>query len=172
MKRTPYLVFILVAGLPCVQGAAYILKPETILNRLDKNQGSKNYKISQNILLLDRSRLDDAFPLKEIWWKYKNRTYLQVSSPNYPKLKLNFIYKNFRKTWISGKAKKSKEKNYIESYFFQKNRRPSWLDSVQQVNLGRALGMVNYVFKKKERTLWIEQDNFVIRKMVMEKGPF
>ena len=170
MKSVPHLMFILCIGLPCFQGTAYILKPEMILNRLDKNQGSKNYKISQNILLLDRSRLDDAFQLKEVWWKYKNRAYLQVSSPDHPQLKLNFIYKNFHKTWMSGKTKKSKERNYIESYFFQKNIRPSWLNSIEKVSLGRALGMVNYVFRKKEQALWIEQDNFVIRKIVMGKG--
>ncbi len=169
MKNIPHLALIFCTALLCLQGAAYILKPETILNRLDKNQGSKNYKISQNILLLDRSRLDDVFPLKEIWWRYKNRAYLQVSSQKHPQLKLNFIYKNSRKTWISGKTKKSEEKNYIESYFFQNNMRPPWLKLVEKVSLGRALGMVNYVFKKKDQSLWIEQDNFVVRKAVMGK---
>ena len=164
------IILLLCAGFVCLQGRAYILKPETILTRLDKNQGSRNYKISQNILLLDRSRLDEAFQLKEVWWKYADQAYLQVSSVNHPKLKLSFMYKKFHKTWMSGKAKKSKKKNYIESYFFKKNMRPLWLDSIQKAKLGRALGMVNYVFRKKEQALWIEQDNFVVRKIAMGKG--
>ena len=48
--------------------------------------------------------------------------------------------------------------------------RPSWLNSIEKVSLGRSLGMVNYVFRKKEQALWIEQDNFVIRKISMGKG--
>ena len=141
-----------------------------ILKRLDKNQGMKNYKISQNVLFLDRSGLDEPFQLKEIWWKYSNRAFLQVNSVNHPRLKLNFIYQKFHKTWISGKTKKSKEQNHIESYFFQENMRPLWLNTVEQVSLSRALGMVNYVFRKKEKTVWIEQDNFVLRKITLGKG--
>lgn len=148
---------------------AYIAKTDMILSRLDRNQGMKNYKISKNILFLDRSRLDDTFRLKETWWKYANRSYLQVSSKDHPQLKLNFIYKKSHKTWISMKTKKSKQQDYIESYFFRKNIRPAWLNSVEEVKLGRALGMVNYVFRKKEKAVWIEQDNFVVRKISMGK---
>ena len=166
------LLCLLCIGFPFFKSHAYILKPETILDRLDKNQGVKNYKISQNVFFLDRSGLDETFQLKEVWWKYKNRAYLQVSSTDHPQLKLNFIYQKFHKIWISEKAKKSKKQNYIESYFFQHNIHPSWLDTVKQVRLGRALGMVNYVFKKKEKTVWIEQDNFVLRKIAFGKGVF
>lgn len=67
------------------------------------------------------------------------------------------------------KTKKSKQQDYIESYFFRKNIRPAWLNSVEEVKLGRALGMVNYVFRKKEKAVWIEQDNFVVRKVSMGK---
>ena len=93
MKIIQPLMCLLFIGLPCVKTAAYIAKPDMILNRLDKNQGRKSYKISQNVLFLDRSRLDDTFQLKETWWKYANRSYLQVSSKDHPQLKLNFIYK-------------------------------------------------------------------------------
>ena len=48
--------------------------------------------------------------------------------------------------------------------------RPSWLNTVEQASLERALGMVNYVFRKKEKTVWIEQDNFVLRKIALGKG--
>ncbi|MDE0151570.1 MAG: hypothetical protein OXK80_03595 [Bdellovibrionales bacterium] len=166
MKIIQTLICILLAGL-CLKTTAYIPTTEMILSRLDRNQGTKNYKISQNILFLDRSRLDDTFQLKETWWKYANRVYLQVRSTEHPQLKLNFIYKKFYKTWMSGKAKKSKKQNYIESYFFRKNMRPAWLNSIEKVKLGRALGMVNYVFRKKEQAVWIEQDNFVVRKIAM-----
>ena len=141
-----------------------------ILKRLDQNQGTTNYKISQNILFMDHSGLDETFRLKETWWKYPDRAYLQVTSTDDPHLKLNFIYQNFHKTWISGKIKKSKKQNSIESYFFQESMRPSWLNTVEQVSLGRALGMVNYVFRQKEKSVWIEQDNFVLRKIVLRKG--
>ena len=170
MKIIPALLCLLCIGSSCFESRAYILKPEMILKRLDNNQGSKNYKISQNILFLDRSGLDEAFRLKETWWKYPHRAYLQVASTDHPQLKLNFIYQKFHKTWISGKTKKSKKQNSIESYFFRENMRPSWLNTVEQASLGRALGMVNYVFRKKEKAVWIEQDNFVIRKIVLGKG--
>ncbi len=169
MKIIQHLIFLFI-GLSCLSGEAYILKPDMILNRLDKNQGSKNYKISQNLLLLDRSRLDDTFQLKETWWKYANRAYLQVSSMDHPQLKLNFIYTKFYKTWMSGKTKKSREQSYIESYFFSKIMRPQWLNTIEKISLGRSLGMVNYVFRKKDQALWIEQDNFVVRKISMGKG--
>ena len=102
MKVFQSLIFLFI-GFSCFQGEAYILKPEMILNRLDKNQGSKVYKISQNILFLDRSRLDDTFQLKEIWWKYANRSYLQVSSVNHPQLKLNLYIKNLIKHGFQAK---------------------------------------------------------------------
>ena len=28
--------------------------------------------------------------------------------------------------------------------------RPTWLNSIEEIKLGRALGMVNYVFRKKD----------------------
>lgn len=172
MKKLKYLIYIFFIGLLSFQGEAYILKSDIILKRLNKNQGTKSYKISQNILFLDRSRLDETFQLEETWWKYNNRAYLQVSSLNHPQLKLNFIYRKFYKTWMSGKVKTSEEKHYIESYFFSQNMRPLWTSTVEKVNLGRALGIVNYVFRKKDKALWIEQDNFVIRKIVMGKSAF
>ena len=170
VKIIQTLIGILFIGLACFKSIGYILTPEIILNRLDKNQGTAHYKISQNVVFLDRSRLDESFRLKETWWKYTDRAYLQVHSADHPQLKLSFIYKKFYKTWIAGKTKKSKKQIYIESYFFRKNMRPAWLETVQQVRLGRALGMVNYVFRKKDKAIWIEQDNFVLRQASLGKS--
>ena len=111
------LCLLFIIGGPCFKSRAYILKPEMILKRLDKNQGAKNYKISQKILFLDRSGLDEVFRLKETWWKYSNRAYLQVTSTDHPHLKLNFIYQKFHKAWISGKTKNPKNKTLLNLIF-------------------------------------------------------
>ena len=160
--------YILIGFLFKVQG--YIPSPDIILSRLNQNQGTRNYKIFQEVTFLDHSSLKNSLKFKEEWWRLSNHLFVNVIKDS--QTIFSFSYKNFKKSWINEKNQKvSEKKNYIENYFFLKPKLPSWLSLVKRIHLERALGVVNYVFylNKKNPTLWIEQDEFVIRKVRIQE---
>ena len=150
---------------------AYIPPPDMVLSRLNRNQGSGWYKISQKITFLETSQFTQSFQFNEVWYRGPNRAFVEVTSPDYPKLKIQFLYRDSKKTWKDSKGKTkshNKNQNSVESYFFSESMRPKWLEQTSPLSLDRALGVVNYVFSFKERKLWVEQDEFVVRKIQIQ----
>ena len=150
---------------------AYIPPPDMVLSRLNQNQGSGWYSISQKITFLETSQFTQSFQFNEVWQKGPNQAFVEITSSDYLKLKIQFLYEGFTKTWMDSKGKKkshSKNQNSIESYFFSETMRPRWLEQTSTLSLGRALGVVNYVFSSQEKKLWVEQDEFVVRKIQIQ----
>ena len=150
---------------------AYIPNSEIILSRWVQNQGTRNYKISKEVTFLDRSSLKGTLTFKEEWWRLSTRLFVNVTKNS--KTVFSFSYKNSTKSWRNAKNKRvSQRKNYIENYFFLKPEPPSWISSIEDIKLERALGVINYVFhlNDKSPTLWIEQDEFVLRKIKLKKN--
>ena len=150
---------------------AYIPPPEMVLSRLNRNQGTGWYKISQKITFLETSQFTQSFQFNEVWQRGPGQAFVEITSPNYPKLKIQFLYKNSSKMWKNPKGKTqshNKNQNSIESYFFSEQMRPSWLENPPPLSLDRALGVVNYVFSFQDKKLWVEQDEFVVRKIQLQ----
>ncbi len=149
---------------------AYIPESSMILSRLVQHQGARNYKISQEVIFLDHSSLKEPLKFTEEWWRFSNRLFVEVKKDS--QRVFSFSYRNSNKSWLNSKKRSvSQRKNYIENYFFIKPKISSWLSSVKNIYLERALGVVNYVFnlRKKDLAVWIEQDEFVIRKLKLKK---
>ena len=143
---------------------AYIPQPEMVLSRLERNQGRGWYHVTQKVYFLETSRFTESFQLIENWYKGPDQAYVHITSPEYPQLKIYFLYNNKFKKWKNSHQKTITHQGYyIESYFFQKP--PTWLDQISALKLGRALGVVNYVFSQGDRILWVEQDEFIPRKI-------
>ena len=145
---------------------AYIPPPEMVLSRLNRNQGSDWYKISQTVSFLETSQFTQSFQSREVWYRGPDQAFVEITSPDYPKLKIQFLYKGSTKKWKNSEGKnKSHNQDSIESYFFPEKMRPNWLENSQPLYLDRALGVVNYVFSFQDKKFWIEQDEFVVRKI-------
>lgn len=154
---------------------AYIPTSSMILSRLNKSKGLGKYKISQKVFLSEASQISKSVQFDEIWWMGPKRLYVQITSPSDSKLKVNFSYFLSSKSWINSKDKRiTQSKPYIESWFTLENIYPYWMRSTKKVKLGRAQGVVNYVFSSKSgnQIFWIEQDEFVIRQIKMDKNSF
>lgn len=148
---------------------AYIPPPDMVLSRLGRHQGRGDYHISQRVYFLETSRFTDSFQLIEKWYKKPQQALVHITSPEHPQLQIYFLYENKTKKWINSDNKRvSKSGHYIESYFFQEN--PVWLNQAAALDLGRALGVVNYVFSLGGRKLWVEQDEFLSRKVQFSPG--
>lgn len=140
-----------------------------ILSRFKSQQGRGWYKISQKVTFLETTRFSKSFQFDETLWKGPNSSFLEVQSLDFPALKARFSYQKSSKKWRDEGTKQNFQTNlFIESYF--SSWVPSWLSSVSSLDLGRALGVVNYVFKIKNKTVWIEQDEFVIRQIQIENS--
>ena len=162
--------------LPPVSVLAYIPSAEMILSRLDKNKGSGWYKISQKASIKETSGWASPYQVNETWWKGPQNLFVEVSHPQDPGFKLYFSYRRLNKTWIDPKNKRVKkfQPKAIESLFLMKKSYPSWMETVQNIKLERMAGVVNYVFKAKQKfpIFWMEQNEFVIRKVQMDKHSF
>ena len=149
---------------------AYIPQPDMVLSRLNRNQGAGWYKISQKITFLETSQFTQSFQFNEVWQRGPNQAFVEITSSDYPKLKIQFLYREATKIWKDSKGKRQSHNNNqdsIESYFFSEEMRPSWLEQTSSLYLDRALGVVNYVFSFQDKKLWVEQDEFVVRKIQM-----
>ena len=177
------IIFIFTVGF-LFKSFAYIPPSEMILSRWVKHQGFRNYKVVQSVTISDHSTLKEPLKLTEEWWRFSDRLFLRVKEGS--KTLFLFSYKDFNKYWIDSKRRKiSGNRNYIENYFFLKikepekeepdietpneKKTPEWMSQVEDIRLERALGVVNYVFDLKKSTLWLEQDEFVLRKLKVDK---
>ena len=143
---------------------AYIPSVDMVFSRLKKQQGSGWYKISQKVTFLETSQFTESFEFKETLWKGPQSSFIEMRSLDFPNVKFTFSFKKSSKEWKDPQIRQNFNTNQsMEFYFSQKI--PSWMSSVSVLELGRALGVVNYVFKNKNKTVWVEQDEFVIRQI-------
>ena len=166
-------VFIL-APLFSFWALAYIPSSEMIFKRLNANKGSGWHRIEQELRFFNNPQAEPFMKLKEVWFKGPRRLFVQVTSPSDENLSLRFSYGPTGKTWVNKKNKRVKKiGNFIEPFFSLTDYFPSWIAAEQKAELSRAMGVSNYRFQSKKRILWIEQDAFVIRKILLiEKGVF
>ena len=151
---------------------AYIPKPEMILSRLNKTKGVRSYRISQRLIFLDSSKISNSVEFRELWERGREYLSLRVTQSGDPQFKIYFLYKNSTKRWINSSGKRlSKKGEFVEPYFLSKSFNLSRLSSVESLSLKRTEGVVNYFFDfpQKGLSLWVEQDEFVVRKIKFSK---
>ena len=153
---------------------AYIPPAEMVLSRLEKTQQGAGFKISQKVRFSEVSKFTAPLELIEVWLRGPQSVSLSISSSSHPGLQANFLYKkNGSKTWIDSQGRKrTKKSDFLETYFLSKGFLPEWMLSPPALRLGRAEGVVSYLFQlgKTQKKVWVEQDEFVIRKIQTESG--
>ena len=161
------IIFIYIVGF-LFPSFAYTPSSEMILSRWTQQQGLRNYKIVQSVIFSDHSALNESLKLTEEWWRLSNRLFLKVKKGS--QVLFLFSYRNSNKYWVNSKRQKvSRSKNYIENYFFVKPEAPEWMSQLEDIRLERAVGVVNYIFNSKKVSLWLEQDEFVLRKLKLDE---
>lgn len=145
-----------------------------ILNRWNKLQGSGDwYFLSKTTSIKRELSPSPAIQFVEKWWKGPHFSYLRVSQKQNPNFNLSFVYRKDQKQWVNSKKQKvTKEGNFIESYFVKEDLRPQWLDDVTEVKLDRTQGVTAYLISDGEKKVWLEQDEFLVRKVELKPEHF
>ncbi len=158
-----------------------------IFERTTESNGLGSYQIEQEVSLTVAA---ETLLTKEVWLVESNgnsfvSVYLKKDGKDI--LAAQILYRGTQKFSSLNKSAESISAEFIEPLFFARvKNKPGFTDILarlgvpkEPMRLGRTAGVVNWVFgiasdpdsSTLQPGLWIEQDQFVIRKLRLPKGP-